>query len=67
MRETDPILLARLEERVRAVQAEVHALAEELREYVTQHQFRPVQLLVYGLAGLLLSAVIAALVASVMR
>lgn len=53
-------MLARLDERVKHVEAMVQSL-------VTRVEFAPVRMIAFGLAGLILSAVIAAIVASVLQ
>ena len=54
-----------LVERVHQARAEIAEIKDTLDRYVTQHEFSPVKLLAYGMAGLILTAVISALVASV--
>ena len=65
--ENDASLLARLDERVKAMQVELHTLTSKFEHYVTHIEFGPVKLIAFGLAGLILSAVIAAVVASVVH
>ena len=65
--ETEQVLLARMDERLKSVQSEVHALRQSLIEYITKHEFFPVKMISLGLAGLILAAVVAAIVAQVMR
>jgi hypothetical protein len=60
-------LLARLDERVKSMQVELHSLTAKFEQYVTHVEFGPVKLIAFGLAGLILSAVIAAVVASVLH
>jgi len=60
-------LLARLDERVKSMQIELHNLTSKFEQYVTHIEFGPVKLIAFGLAGLILSAVIAAIVASVIH
>ncbi len=60
-------LLARLDERVQSVQRELHGLNLRFQEYVTHVEFKIVKMLVFGTVSLILSAVIAAVVASVIR
>jgi hypothetical protein len=55
----DSQLLARLDERVQAIQKELHMM-------VTRVEFWPVKIIAFGLAGLILSAVIAAVIAQVL-
>lgn len=56
----DPHLLARIEERVGHID-------RMMTEFVRKHEFRPIQLAVFGMIGVLLSALLAAVVASVLR
>jgi hypothetical protein len=60
-------MLARLEERTQSIQRELHMLTGKFNEYVLHIEFAPVRWLVFGLAGLILSAVIAAVVATVIH
>jgi len=58
MDQNDRVLLARIDERTQALQREVHAIAEHLKEdYVTAAEFVPIKKIVYGLVGLVLTAV----------
>ena len=59
-------LVSRLDERMKGVQAELKGLREALDKYVTQVEFSPIRLLVFGMAGLLLSSVIAAIIGTVL-
>lgn len=63
----DDILLHVLDERLKSIQKDVHDMKTSMGNYVTQHEFRPVMLLVYGFAATALAAVIAALVALVLK
>ena len=65
--EDTTVSLARLEERVISVQGELHRLHGSFNEYVTKHEFWPTKVIALGLAGLLLSAVVAAIVAQVIK
>lgn len=63
-----------IESRLVRVESEVHHLGEqfddlkaEIRTLVTRVEFTPVQRVVYGIVGLILSAVVGALVALIMR
>ena len=56
----DGHLLARIDERVRHIERMV-------QDFVTQMEFVPVKMIAFGLAGVVLAAVIAALVAQVLR
>jgi len=60
-------MLARLDERVKSMQGELHTLTAKFEHYVTHIEFGPVKMIAFGLAGLILSAVIAAIVASVIH
>jgi hypothetical protein len=61
------ILLARLDERVISMQRETHVLRTLLEDYVTKHEFWATKVISLGLAGLLLSAVVAAIIAQVLK
>ncbi len=56
----DPHLLARIDERVKHIEQMVH-------DFVRQHQFRPVQLIAFGTVAVMLSALLAAIVAQVIK
>lgn len=46
----------------------INALRDEIRDcYVTKDEFRPIKVLVFGMAGIILSAVVTTLVASVIQ
>jgi hypothetical protein len=56
----DPmVLLARIDERTKAIQ-------DDMMEFVTREEFLPVQRIVYGIVALALSAVGAAVLAAVL-
>ena len=55
----DEHLLARIDERVRQMQAELH-------DFVTRAEFAPVKMLTFGIAALILSTVVATLLAKVL-
>lgn len=61
----DGSLLVRLDERTREIKEQLKTLNKKFDEYVTQHEFSPVQKIVYGLAGLVLTAFVSALIALV--
>jgi len=65
--ENEHSMLARLDERVQAMQKELHSLTGKFNEYVTHIEFTPVKLIAFGLAGLTLSSVLAAVVATVIH
>ena len=53
---------------VKAIFKDVEEIKAKLdKKYVTQEEFRPVKLLVFGVTGLMLTAVIVALLALVLR
>ena len=56
----DQSFLARLDERLKRMEAELERL-------VTRVEFRPVAMIAYGLVGLLLSALVGAIVAQVIK
>lgn len=60
-RAVDP-LIVRIDERTKRIQEELKELRETV---VSRAEFNPVKVLVYGIVGLILSAVFAALVAQV--
>lgn len=60
MNDDDPHLLARVDERVRHIEG-------MLEEFVRRHEFRTVQMAVFGMVAVLLSALLAAIVAQVLR
>jgi hypothetical protein len=53
-------LLARIDERLKHIESMVHI-------FVTQMEFQPIKLITMGLAGIILAAVVAALVAQVVK
>lgn len=61
------VALARLEERIKTLTAIVTKFDQTFKEYVTKIEFWPVKAISFGLAGLVLAAVIAALVAKVIK
>ena len=61
------VLLARLDERVASMQREIHTTRSMLEDYITKHEFWPTKVISLGLAGLLLSAVVAAIIAQVLK
>ncbi len=56
----DEAMLARIDERLKH-------LERDIEDLVTRIEFQPIKLSVYGLIGLLLSALIGAIVAGVLR
>jgi len=67
MKEEDENLLVRLDERLQAVQKELHTLKERFDKYVLHVEFKPVQMIAFGMAALVLCSVLAAIVASVIK
>ena len=63
----DNELLARLDERLKNVQSELHSLRERFDQYVLHVEFKPVKLLAFGMAALILTSVLAAIVATVVH
>ena len=69
------VKLARIDERLRTVQESVEEIQNQFREsgrlntatFVTQQEFRPVKQIVYGLVGTLLTGVVIAVLAMVMK
>jgi hypothetical protein len=62
-----PERLARIERDVHHMSKDVGEMKESMRELVTRVEFTPIKLTVYGLVGIILAAVIGALVATVIR
>ena len=61
-------LLARLDERTRAIQETVAGIERKLNsDYVSRQEFEPIKKIVYGTVGLILVAVVGALVALVVN
>lgn len=60
-------LLARLDERLQSVQKELHSLKLKFDKYVLHVEFKPVQMIAFGMAALVLCSVLAALVASIIK
>lgn len=61
---TDRELLIRLDERLKAIESN---LLHMRTNYVTQIEFRPIRLIVYGTAGIILTGVMGAIVALVLQ
>ena len=61
-------LLTRVDERTQAIHEQLVKLEKNLTDnYVTKHEFGPVQKIAYGAAGVLLFGVLGAVVALVIR
>ena len=58
-------MLARLDERTTTIQKTLEKNDKILQDFVRRAEFQPVQRLVYGVVGLILTAVVAALVSLV--
>ncbi|EKK5568146.1 hypothetical protein PN823_004568 [Enterobacter hormaechei] len=58
--------LRKLSDNVIRLQEKVTALESTVKELVTRAEFTPVKLVVYGLAGTVLSSVLMALIATVL-
>ncbi len=59
--------IQRIALQVVVIEAEQRALKKEVEKLVTRMEFAPIKLLVYGLAGTLLSGVIVGMLALVIR
>ena len=59
--------LRRLAEALARLEAVVHAHGQRIEELVTRWEFGPVRMLAYGMAGLLLTGIILALLRLVVR
>ena len=53
-------LLARIDERVKHIETMI-------ADFVRRHEFRPVQMIAFGMVALLLSSLVAAIVAQVIK
>ena len=67
MDENEHSMLARLDERMTAMQKDVQALTAKFTEYVRLERYRTTELLVFGVVGLILSGVFAAILAGVVH
>jgi hypothetical protein len=45
------VLMARIDERTRSIEARVNKIDQRFEDYITKERFRPVELIAYGLAG----------------
>lgn len=59
------VRLARLDEKLKSVKIETHVIKTTLDKYVTKIEFWPVKIIVFGIVGLILSGVGAAIIALV--
>jgi len=61
-------ILPRLDERTKILTQDMHEIKKKLdMNYVTLAEFRPVRLLVFGFVGLVLTAIVGALIALVLK
>ena len=60
-------MLARLDERLKAMQVDVQVLAQKFTEYVRLERYRTTEMLVFGVVALILSGVFAAILAGVIH
>lgn len=60
-------MLGRMDERIKSLRSSIERIEAALVKYVTRVEFWPVKAIAYGLAGLVLTAVVAALLAKVMK
>lgn len=62
------VLLARIDERVVQLQADVKRLQETMESrFITREEFQPIRLVVYGLVGIVLLSFIGALATLIIR
>ena len=55
-------LLARIDERTKGTEEAVKEIKNQLQtHYVTQDEFRPIRMLIYGMVGLMLTSIVGAL------
>lgn len=59
--------IARLDERLKSVQMEVHSIKQLFDKYVTRLEFLPIKLIAMGLATLVLSSVVVAIMSKVLH
>ena len=59
------IRLARLDEKMKMARTDIHIIKTILEKYVTKIEFWPIKVIVFGMAGLILSGVGAAIIALV--
>lgn len=69
------VRLARIDERTVAIQSDLHDLKDQIADaaavnaetFVTQDEFGPIKSVVYGMVGLMLTSLLIALIAVVIR
>jgi len=67
MDEDEHSMLARLDERLKAMQVDMQVLAQKFTEYVRLERYRTTEMLVFGVVALILSGVFAAILAGVIH
>jgi len=67
MDEDEHSMLARLDERLKAMQVDMQVLAQKFTEYVRLERYRTTEMLVFGVVALILSGVFAAILAGVVH
>jgi len=67
MSDDEHSMLARLDERIKGIQDDVDVIAKKFAEYVRLERYRTIELLVFGVVGLILSGVFAAIIATVVH
>ena len=68
MNDDQDVTLGEIGRSVKRIESSMEELRRELRDdYITRNEFQPVKTLVYGLVGLVLTAVVVALVALVVK
>jgi len=67
LNQSDHTLLARIDERTQTLDRKIDALEKRFNGYVLIARFKPVELLVFGLVAIVLTAVIGALVTLVLK
>jgi hypothetical protein len=67
MSEDEHSMLARLDERIKGIKDDMDVIARKFTEYVRLERYRTIELLVFGVVGLILSGVFAAIIATVVH
>lgn len=66
--ENEEITLALIKQDLKYIKESVDAMSQRLdKNYVTLDQFAPVKSIVYGMVGLILSSIVVALIALIIR
>ena len=63
----EEVLLHVLDERLKTIANDVRDIKQQFDKYVTKHEFRPVMLLAYGFAATIMTSVVAAIIALVVK